>query len=441
MTVVAIVGVFALASIISERKWFGVTAATIFALIPELLIWSRVEANANIPFMTFTILTVLSFVLFLKRGDNKSLAFLTFSLLATVYVRVEGFLLIPLLLLFYLVVKREKIVQILRKQNEAFKISNYTSHLALLGVGIILIVPGIYLIYLTAPTISYIAATSNANMTRSIISASNFENNIGTNISFLAERISGYPYEFSALLTVFMVIGVIFIFRKKNMKLYPELALMLLLFLGFFVFYTSYFINILTATGVRFLLVIYPFMAVLAAFGVFEISDILLRRLVKGSDSSEMQKGITYAIAIFVFFLLPFLIITAGAAHPKSLLYEGSNETFWQINLSGYSMKARDLTYTVYKDHNYVSPGCLVFSKNPWIWYWNNVSAANFSYVGSNIIQTADVHWNCYLSNPEYGCPPDNHTYQNVLCARLISTTKPINGYWGFLYNISNYSR
>ena len=92
----SIIAVFLLSSVLTSRKEVSVLSAAIFALIPELFIWSRTIANPNVPFMFFATLTVFFFVLFAKKGTKLTFCMSLFGLVITSYLRVDALLLLPI---------------------------------------------------------------------------------------------------------------------------------------------------------------------------------------------------------------------------------------------------------------------------------------------------------------------------------------------------------
>jgi len=95
----SVVGIFLLASVLLNHKEIAVLATAVFVSQPELLIWSRTQADIDLPFMMLSIFAFFFFVVFAKRRSKKSLLLFIFSMLLASYMRIEGILLIPLFML------------------------------------------------------------------------------------------------------------------------------------------------------------------------------------------------------------------------------------------------------------------------------------------------------------------------------------------------------
>ena len=65
---------------LSERKSFAAVATLAFSLMPQLFIWSRTQADVDLPFMMLAILSFLLFMVFMKRKSLYSLGAFAFSL-------------------------------------------------------------------------------------------------------------------------------------------------------------------------------------------------------------------------------------------------------------------------------------------------------------------------------------------------------------------------
>lgn len=435
-TILAILGIFSLSTLVTDKKEFGIIATVIFVLTPQVLLWTKVWGNANISFMAFTVIATFFFLLFMEKRSMITFLLSIFSTLAVIYIRTEGILLVLLFLLYYLIIDRKKVVGALKKGFNLTKAKQnaYIKYIIILCFAIILAEPAICLIYLTKPAVSSLAYAAVPNQTRRIISLSNFVQNIGPNISFLLGELNGlsYPYIFSITLTIFALIGFVYLLlRRKKSK---QMLLILLLLIVYFVFYTAYFTNILTSTEVRFFLVVYPLMSILAAFGIVEIA---------GQFSlSEIKKYLTYVVLIAVFFAVPFLILSTSIASPTNIFYNGYPQILYSFTYNNKTVaNIRDLTYVVYQNYSSVPENCLVLSMNPWIWYGVNRSAEYFPYVNATT-KLADIHttYSCVYADIEYGCPYNQSSFTDAMCKNIVYTRKPVDGLYGFLYNISNYS-
>jgi hypothetical protein len=105
----SIVLVFFIANTLTNRKELAPISAAIFALIPELFIWSKTLANPDLPFMAFAALSLLLFLIFIKTRKRIILLASTFSLIFTIYLRVEALLLVPFFLVLFITLSDSEI--------------------------------------------------------------------------------------------------------------------------------------------------------------------------------------------------------------------------------------------------------------------------------------------------------------------------------------------
>ncbi|EQD39782.1 membrane protein, partial [mine drainage metagenome] len=89
---------FLLASSLFGKK-AGIASAFVFALLPELFIWSRTEAVPNLLFMMFATLSFFAYSIYLRKRGPSTLAFLLFALGIAVYTRIEAALLVPIIII------------------------------------------------------------------------------------------------------------------------------------------------------------------------------------------------------------------------------------------------------------------------------------------------------------------------------------------------------
>jgi hypothetical protein len=405
----AIILVFLLASVLSGRKDIGVLSAVIFTLIPEFFIWAKTPANPNLPFTVFLLLTTFFFFLFMKIMDKKSLALFFSSLALTAYIRVEALLLIPLFLFVFLFFGSKEIKKTFRLRIGLLgRINSDTMLQVLLALFILAIIPEIYVIIITKPLLSANAGpflSTNA----SLFSLQYLQNNILTNGSFLLGFVKIYPIIFLPAVTVFAIIGVLcLLVDKRKTKGLTALVFSLLLFIVYFIFYGLYFSgSVLLGGSVRFLLVIYPPLAIMAAFGISG-SARYIYLIAKRISGDKINKNAVVALActgiVAVFFVLPFLYAVPFLRNPNY------NYTDFPLKLNGttensiYTMNYANRSLA-FIDNNYdlVPNNCLVLSEAPYLWYTLNRSSVSLDLLNSS--ENIGIgNYSCYVLDYDYWC-------------------------------------
>lgn len=425
----SIVSVFLLASSLTQRKRLNLVAIFIFSMIPELFIWSSTPANPDLPFMMFATLTTFFFLVFIKRRTNATLALAMFSLVLTIYVKVEALLLIPIFIIAFFVMDGEQVNTTFKKKLKALANGAAIDKTALylLVIFLFLLIPEIYAMLATAQERMLAAAPfilANAH----IFSPGYLIKNLPINTSFFFGLVSKYPIIFIANVTIFAIIGTLCLaLQKRYRKNFSSLILLLCLFLGFFLFYAFYFTgSVLSGGSVRFMLVTYPAISILAAFGVFGLWDIIKahagknrkRDIAKNKKLDVMQFG--YFALVFVFFVLPFLYAIPFLRHPNynfedfPVIFNGTKNQYL-ASIANSSLGFID------KNYGLVPNNCLVFSEAPYLWYGLNKSSAVLD-IG-NSLNSSHNNYSCYVLDYDYWCTI-NEFNTSALCKTYTSKYK-----------------
>ena len=448
----SIIAVFLLSSLLTDKKEIPILSALIFTLIPELFIWSKTLANPNMPFMFFATLSLFFFVLFAKKRTKNTLALSLFSIIITIYLRVEAFLLIPIFIIVSFTFSESGIKDTFKNQIKLLKQKNIISKiLPLLIVFLFLIAPEMLVVISTTPEL-FIDASSFLSRNYGLFSLSYLPKIGYQNILFLFGDIAEYPIFFLPEITVFAIFGVISLALYKEKRIKNNMGVLLLLlclFLGYFIFYGTYFSgSALLGGSVRFLLVLYPALAILAAFGLYELSEWLVLLLRKRNRKSKQITSIKYAICIILiilFFIVPFVYYAVPFLMHPNYSYADfpiiPNAT--PQNDSYAMMYANRSLAFINSNYNLVPPTCLVFSPSPYIWYQLNRSSA---YVSEYNASDSNINsYSCFILDYSWFCGnPFNNTICNTILNKYklkILATESGDGSSNFsLYQILNYS-
>ncbi len=448
MGTLSIVSVFLISVILTNRKEIAIASALIFALIPELFIWSKTLANPDLPFLAFAALTVLFFLIFIKRSNKKTLFVVTSSLAFTVYLRVQALLLVPLFLVVFLTLGGHELRETFKSRIKLLfgKLFSDKRLLLILAVFLILIEPELYSMIASRQELQANAAFYLYPNT-TIFSTSYISQNLSDNLSFLTGMLKDYPIIFLASITVFAAIGVIFLLLQKKYKnRFGILVLLLGLFLIYFIFFLFYFSgSVLVGVSVRYFLILYPALSILAAFGVFGLGDWLLG--IMGKNSTKIKYSI-YAALIFLFFVIPFTYSIPFLANP-SFTYFGfplNNVTSKLPALNPYTNQySKTSSDFINGNYKLVPSKCLVLSEVPSLWFMLNRSS---SYLPETDIFTNSTFsgYGCYYLDYGFWCTvsPYNSTicnfYKTNYKLKLLATQNSGGSANFSLYQIINYT-
>jgi hypothetical protein len=439
----SIVFAFLLASVLFKRKETAVVSALAMALMPGLFIWSRTQADFDLPFMMLATLSFFLFVVMVRRKDFDSLAAFAFSLALVSYMRLEAILLVPIFALLAFTFGESGIVET-AKERYRMAISVLTENtkvLLLLLVFMILLLPEVYYIAMEAQNPSYGQAAS-----QSVLSLENFKNNIATNAPFLLGSLNGlssYPTEFHYTIFPLAVLGIaVLALARRTRNRFGILLLLILWFLAYFLFYTSFYAgSVLFGVDSRFMLQILPPLCLLASAALVGISDAssiiaqrfgIAKRRAKGGAAIRHAVLAVLAAALLIY---PFFLLIPVVSVPPSSMPQQS------VILPAIT--------SFYENYSEVPSNCLVFSFTPDIWQEENRSSAQIGFLlGANqSIKSHILNYSCLAFDYGYWClvPP----YSNTTCSYVAShyklgnftspPTRP-NGTSVAFYKILNYT-
>ncbi len=389
--------VFLLGSSLFGRRT-GIASAVVFALIPEVMIWSRTQAVPNLIFMMFTVLSFYAYEIYRHKKSSASLAFFLFALGITVYTRIEAAILLPLFAV--LIIYESFALNGVGKGIEKLIGKDSTKNIAVIALFVILIVPEIYYIAYEGQSLDYGNGYLCGSQTNATFSLSNFKCNASTNINFFLGKFTSrqyYPAYFSAITTLMAVVGAVLMLLKRVKKGIPLLLLGLWIIL-FHAFYDAFYAgSVRFGVDVRFMLVIYPAMAILAGFGIAQLSADIPDVLGLSGRRRRNAKWSMIEAAIFV------VLIALFAALP---FYNALGIT--TIKPQNMPQEAVPLNYInfVYQNASIVPSNCLVFTFDPDVWAVQNRSSAQIGFLRANngsFSGFAD-RFSCFVVDIGYWC-------------------------------------
>ena len=405
--------VFLLGSSLFGKK-AGLASAIVFALIPELFIWSRTQATPDLIFMMFSILAFYAYEIYRSNRNNTTLAFFLFALGISVYVRIEAILLIPI---FVVLAAYEASIKYGVKKGIG-KLLGYSSTrtMAIMMVFVILIVPEIYYIFYEIQNLNYGSGTLCGVQTNTTFSISNFKCNMVPNANFFLgsfNSVAYYPAYFSALTTIIAVIGAIVMLFKGGKNDVP-IVLLGLWALVFYLFYDAFYAgSVLFGVDVRFMLIIYPAIAIFAGFGIASLSSGIPVALKLSKNKKSEAKRAIFSSAIFAVLIIVFAVFP----------FYNSLSTV-TISPSRMPQEAMPMSATnfIYQNVAKVPSNCLVFSFTPDVWWEQNRSSAQVGWLGNgnSTFKSFENTFTCFVFDKGYWCTTPE--YKSGLCSTDLST-------------------
>ena len=287
----------------------------------------------------------------------------------TIYLRVEAILLVPFFLLVFLTLSDNGVIKTFKARIKILftKLFSQTSILLLILVSVILIEPQIYTTIATTPELQANAAFYLYPNTP-IFSSSYILPNLSVNLSFLVGLLKDYPIVFLPNITALAVLGVLFLLLNRKYK--NKLGILLLLlgfFFIYFMFYLFYFSgSVLVGDAVRYFLILYPALSILATFGVLGLGDWLLSLTGRSRRLGRKRvRYLIYTVLISLIFVVPFVYITPFLTHPMFTYYgfPVNNVTANIQGLNPYTTQyAKASADFIQSNYRLVPPDCLVLS-------------------------------------------------------------------------------
>ena len=336
-----------------------------------------------------------------------------------------------------------------RNAREAYNaLTNNAKVIALVIVFLVLLLPEIYYIASQFSNPSY-----GQPQGQPILSLANFISNSKANVPFLfglLNGISAYPLIFHGTVMALAIIGTgiaigvaIFGALRRNHKKIGDIGLgkilaLWLWFFAYFLFYSFFYAGSVTyGVDSRFMLQILPALSLLAAFTIFEFSEILSEVFAARLGSGGNRRVLLYAVSgilVAAVVIYPFVgLVPIITLAPQQMPQQ--------------SVILRSVNF-FYGNYSAVPKNCLVFTFTPDIWFEVNRSAAQIGYLqGANdTLKESFANYSCKVFDYGYWCvvPP----YHDSLCknvldkysTRVLATGSAGNGYNTTFYELLNYT-
>lgn len=392
---VSVILVFLLASAMFGKKT-GIASAVVFALLPELFIWSRTMAVPDLALMMFTILAFFAYFIFMNSKRLSTLAFLLCSIGIVAYMRIEGLLLVPIFIILYLIQSNDSSSITKSLQND-FK---RKAAIALVILFIISLIPEIYYVMYELHGLNYGSGSLCGRVSNATFSLSNFNCNISPNVDYFFgayNAVAFFPAYFSVITTAAAIIGFLLmtLFSKKG---WLPAAVLGIWILAYHVFYDSFYAgSVVYGVDVRFMLVIYPAIAIFAGYAIAHLSASGANFAVKSDKKAEKGKKIAVATAIYL------ILITLFAIYP--FISATHNITLPPLQMPQEPMPYSATSF-IYNNYQAVPANCLVFSFTPDVWYELNRSAVQIGYFQNEneTFVSFEKNYNCYVLDIGYWC-------------------------------------
>ncbi|MCL5423655.1 MAG: glycosyltransferase family 39 protein [Candidatus Marsarchaeota archaeon] len=383
---IAIVALFAAASVLFKKPIYALFSELLFALSPLLLVWAA-PTNSDIVMMLYSIITFFALLLLIEKKSIWTWAFMLFSFSALTYTKIDALMYLPIFFVVYVALSKKPLIPTLKKYvlhiKKIFKINIDLRYFILIILFIIGIVPS--LIYFSSQynngygfNNTQIANSCSKYNTQLHVTAAldlaNFNANVCANVLFWFNSYStmnGYPIMQPLFFTVLGIIGAALMFLKNRRELFALGIWFIIVFLIYTSFYAG---SILYGVDWRFFLALIPLASL---FGGFAIGRIL--------EIKHIQKNTFVIYATFIVIII--LIFYSTLSMYNNLAISPSHIT--QAN------SARFYENFIYNNSNKIPNDCLVFSFDPTLFNINNKSSLQFSYL-SNINET---EYNSYMND------------------------------------------
>lgn len=449
-----ILGVFLASSVLLQRKDFAVLATAVFALMPELFIWARTQADFDLTFGMLAAFAVFFFLVFQRRSNLRTLAAFSFALLMAVFARNEGIMLIPLFAIAALTFGDAGIRKTFGKRLKAAvsAIDSNTGALLLLLVFVVLLIPQIY--YLS---LQFFSPSYGQPAGQGILSIANFKSNLTPNVRYFLggfNTIGFFPAVFPEVTTILAIVGVLlFAFDERHKGRFGILLLAGLWFLAYWLFYTFFYAGSATyGVDVRFMLQTMPAISIFAGLGIMEIAFLLSdpkrspKALFLGAQPHSVPANYEAKIRKRSY-ILAIVIFAALIAYPFTMLIH-------EITLTPQEMPQQSVIHTavdfIYNNYQVIPSQCVVFTFTPDMFEEFNRSAAEIGYLnGNSSVMNITKLFPCEIFDYGYWCvvPPNyNTTCANILGEYNLKPLATQNSGSGYspsnvtLYQIENYT-
>lgn len=445
LSLISIVLVAYVAFFLVGDKRVAVLSGLIMAFTPLFMTFSRATLS-DFPAMTFGLLSILFLLLYLRERSLRFGILTLFSIAVTLSMKVDAVIILPILLAILLFNKET--FKSRWKRIELYKL------VAIIVLLLVVLIPEImFLAY--APSQGF----GNPNGTP-LFSVNYLKGNFTTNMLFWTGAYTNVPFQFNGVsytyhvefpfsFTIFAIVGLALLLIRKRIRVATQLILWFFIVL---VFYTSYYGgSALYNSGddIRYFMISFPVIAILASTGFVSIYDIA-SKLLSGKAAVRKRKGRAAARDRFASYEKSLLLIVLFM-----LLFSNSVMQIVNIvvlppsHIFTFAAERYDEKFIIASE-SLVPKDCMVVTFKPPLWYILGYPNVYTSWAGMPGYQTAlqniskgclyfDRSISCYLTEVDEGGPNttsecDNFTQSHILIP--VNVTRFENDTWNVTLGI-----
>jgi len=282
----SVILIFFISFMLTKKESISLISSFFYATTPLVLIWAR-TGGAETSLVFFSLLSILSLLIWLKTKNKKILVLLISSIVFAAQGKVEGVFILPILAAFYFAFSKVNIKELL-------KISL---------IVILLLIPAFIYLFIQYQQDSFGAAENKK------FSLDYFFQNIKTNSLFWFNYYqNGTPIQTQNVNNMLLPIFAILSIFTKDKEVRKKVFVVFLWFIIPFLIYASFYAgSVLYGVDNRFMLSCVAPLVILASFGILNVYEFLYKKLKSYS---------TYIIAILLIAyiylfqqLLPYIVV------------------------------------------------------------------------------------------------------------------------------------
>ncbi|EQD39611.1 conserved hypothetical protein, membrane, partial [mine drainage metagenome] len=418
VSAIAVILTFYVAYDLFEDPRIAVISSAILALTPLFMRYAR----SAVPDMSTAMFGLLSVLLLMEYMRTKKFSLGVAAIFATVYTmttKVDGVIIIPILMSVLLTYRYSFSGP--KAKSQVYKL------LALVVIFVIVAFPQ-FMFLIISNQHGFGVNPGLPKFSLSDLLSNLPENTLFwfgeydyVNFSYLGSNYI-YNVEFPALYTVFAIIGVYILVKRRS---YRNLALLLLWFIAIMLFYTSYYAGgALYSDGddIRYFLLAFAPISILASVAVFGLYDMITVKIRMPRNKKAIKRRISIAVFLILLAILlsegVFQILTMVAQNPSQYFPFAGERASFQLIESHYKS---------------LPPGAMVITFKPPLWYLLGVPNIYVTWVTipSNVQAYANLSKNGVYFDYGINCVEGARAYyQNTsnICGNFMHThiTKPL---------------
>jgi hypothetical protein len=341
-------------------------ASALFAFTPLFLTFSR-SLIVDTPELTVFLLSLALLLTYIKERRTVVGAAACVAIAYTLIMKVDAILVLPMALAVF--------VSMSRRGNGAMKKLEMKRLAALVAFLFVLIIPQLIFVYNSWNLNNFGAGPGQPKL-----SLGNFESNAEQNVVFWLGGYGSiitptgwqsYNLEFPVAYTLLAVLGAIFLMRRRHLA---QASILLFWFFLVFVFYTSYYGGgALYSAGddIRYFMLSFPAVAMLASTGIGEIVSMARARAGKRRRKVKAGRKLATAAKRWIAGLVAVVLIVAmvsDLAFEFSTVVTKSPQDIYPFSAERFQQQVIEGNYTL------IPKGCFVLTYEPPLWSVLNVS-------------------------------------------------------------------